>query len=121
MQYLDFTEMPVWQKGLEIVEKIYELTGRLPRSEDFALSSQLKRASLSVPANIAEGFGRDHTNDKIRFYIYSRSSAFEIRSHLLAGQRVNFFTETEIRQINQLCLQIVEANNKIIKGLRNSI
>src|SRR5687767_1620568 len=114
MQYHDFTEMPVWKLGIDVVKKVYELTLNLPKSEDFALASQLKRASLSKPANIAEGFGRDHTNDKIKFYIYSRSSAFEIRSHLLAGVTLNFFSAVDIEQINENCLRIIEAHNRII-------
>ena len=121
MKYLDFTEMPVWKLGMDVVKKVYELTIRLPKSEDFALASQLKRASISIPANNAEGFGRDHTKDKIKYYVYSRGSAFEIRSHLLVGVLLNFFSATDIEPINEICLQIIEANNRIIKGLRNRL
>ena len=83
MQYLDFTEMPVWQKANEVVEQVYAVCSRLPRSEEYALSSQLKRAALSITANIAEAFGRSHSKDKTNFYYNARGSAFEVRSHLI--------------------------------------
>ncbi len=72
MSYKDFFEMPVWKKASKIVEDVYALCLKLPKSEDFALSSQLKRAALSIPSNIAEAFGRNHTKDKINFYYFAR-------------------------------------------------
>jgi len=78
MPYLDFTEMPVWQRANTVVEQVYSICSKLPRSEEYALSSQLKRAALSITANIAEAFGRNHSKDKINFYFYARGSAFEV-------------------------------------------
>jgi four helix bundle protein len=69
MSYKDFIEMPVWKMSSKVVEDVYSLCLKLLRSEDYALSSQLKRAALSIPANIAEAFGRNHTKDKINFFI----------------------------------------------------
>jgi four helix bundle protein len=92
MQYLDFTEMPVWQKANEVIEQVYTICAKLPRSEEYALSSQLKRAALSITANIAEAFGRNHSKDKVNFYYYARGSAFEVRSHLIVGRNLKFVT-----------------------------
>ena len=117
MKYNDFTEMPVWQKGAEVIEKVYKLCLILPKSEVYTLSSQLKRASLSITANIAESFGRKHTKDKINFYIYARGSTFEVQSHLLIAKRLGFFTAIEIHEIMNTCLEIIESLNKIMKGL----
>jgi four helix bundle protein len=57
--------MPVWQKAMELAENIHQLTEKLPKKEDYGLTSQLRRSALSVPGNIAEGFGRNHTKDKL--------------------------------------------------------
>lgn len=68
MSFNDFTEMPVWQKSNEVVRGIYTLCNQLPEAEDYALSSQLKRTALSITANIAEAYGRNHVKGKINFY-----------------------------------------------------
>ncbi|MBI5857860.1 MAG: four helix bundle protein [Sphingobacteriales bacterium] len=117
MPYHDFTEMPVWQLAMEIVKEVYELTEKLPKREDYALCSQSRDAAVSIAGNIAEGFGRGHKKDKINFYYYSRGSAGEVRSHLLCGLMVGYYTEVEITQIGNKCKKVVEELNKIIKGL----
>ena len=117
MPFHDFTEMPVWQLAMEIVKDVYTLTEKLPKREDYALCGQLRKAAISIAGNIAEGFGRGHTKDKINFYYFSRGSAFEVRSHLLCGQQVKYFTENEIDSINLKCKKVAEELNKIVKGL----
>jgi|SRR5436190_5620248 four helix bundle protein len=119
MPFLDFTEMPVWQKANFVVERSYAICFNLPKSEDYALSSQLKRAALSITANIAEAFGRNHSKDKINFYFYARGSAFEVRSHLIVGRNLKFFKQEDITEIEITCKDIIEAINKIIKGLNS--
>lgn len=117
MQYNDFTEMPVWKNANHVIQAIYKLCSGLPKSEDYALASQMKRASVSIASNIAEAFGRNHTKDKINFYFFSRGSAFELRSHLLVGQSLMFFKDTEVSPLDEACKQIIFELNKIIKGL----
>ena len=97
----------------------YTICSKLPKSEEYALSSQLKRAALSIAANIAEAFGRSHSKDKINFYYYGRGSAFEVRNHLIVGCNLKFFTKEDIVDIDAACKDIVEALNKIIKGLNS--
>jgi len=109
--------MPVWQLAMDIVKNIYELTEKLPKKEDYALCGQLRKAAVSIPGNIAEGFGRWHKKDKINFYYFSRGSANEVRSHLYCGHTVNYFSNDEIDPINAKCKKVVEELNKIIKGL----
>jgi four helix bundle protein len=117
MAYNDFIEMPVWQLGDQIVGEVYRLTESLPKREDYALCSQLRDAAVSITGNIAEGFGRGHTKDKINFYYFSRGSAHEVRSHLFSGQTAGYFTLEHIHPIQHKCLLVVEGLNKIIKGL----
>lgn len=111
--------MPVWQKADEIVGAVYKLTESLPKREDYALCGQLRDAAISIAGNIAEGFGRGHTKDKINFYLFSRGSCFEVRSHLYSGRTVGYFTNEQIKEIDDKCMKVVEELNKIIKGLGN--
>src|ERR671919_136833 len=89
--YDSFESMPVWQKGMELAERIFVITETLPRKEDYGLTSQIRRSALSVPGNIAEGFGRRHTRDKLNFYYMSRGSLAETKSHLIYGFKVVIF------------------------------
>ena len=102
--YKDFTDMPMWQLALEVGELIFVLTNDLPKKEDYGLTSQIRRASVSISANIAEAFGRTTAPDKNKFYDYARGSAFETKSLLLYGNKVGYFsnesTELLIEKIN---------------------
>jgi len=117
MPYHSFSEMPVWKLAMEIVEEIYTLTDKLPKKEDYALCGQMRRAVISIARNIAEGFGRKHTKDKLNFYYYSRGSAHEVISHLLCGEKVNYFTKEEILLVENKCKTVIEDLNKLIKSL----
>ncbi|KAA0129229.1 four helix bundle protein [Chryseobacterium sp. SN22] len=116
----DFTEMPVWQKAMDVAEKCFILSERLPKKEDYALTSQLRRSAESISANIAEGFGRRTAKDKSRFYDISRGSAFETKSHLIYGYRVKYFLESECLEIQNLIHEVVHDLNKITISLNKA-
>lgn len=110
--YHSFTEMPVWQKAHELSVKVFHLTNALPRSEDFGLTSQIRRSSNSVPANISEGFGRRTKKDKAHFYIIARGSAFETQNHLLYGQKVGYFEDNITRHYFEKYNELIFELNK---------
>jgi four helix bundle protein len=115
--YKDFQELPVWQIAMQLAVDIFTLTESLPRKEDYGLTSQIRRSSLSISDNIAEGFGRHHTADKMKFYIYSRGSANETKNQLIYGNRVGYFEdEKKVAFISSLNV-IIESLNKLIKTL----
>ena len=115
--YKTFTNMPVWQKAHELSIQIFNLTIDLPKSEDYGLTSQIRRSANSVSANIAEGFGRKTKKDKAYFYTIARGSAFETQNHLLYGNKANYFNpETTQELIKQYAALIYELN-KIAKSL----
>src|SRR4030042_702454 len=89
-----FENLEVWQIGRDLVTKIYMLTVSLPQNETFGLTAQIKRAALSVPANIAEGFGRYHYMDKAKFYLNARGSLYELKSHLLIAQDLGYLKQS---------------------------
>jgi four helix bundle protein len=74
-----------------LVLKIYELSHYFPKEEVFGMVSQVKRAALSIPANIAEGFGRFHFMDKAKFYLNAGGSLYELKSHLLISKELGFY------------------------------
>jgi len=86
----DFTELLVWQKACELVVRVYEFSGLFPSSEAFALTSQLRRAAVSVTSNIAEGFGRRSRREKLRFLDIARGSLEECRNDLLVAEKLNY-------------------------------
>jgi four helix bundle protein len=95
MEVKSFENLEVWQIGRDLVTKVYTLTASLPQSEAFGLTAQIKRAVLSVPANIAEGFGRYHYMDKARFYLNARGSLYEPRSHLLIARDLRYLKRSQ--------------------------
>ena len=116
--YYDFTEMPVWKLAINYAVKIFELTIDLPKKEDYALTSQIRRTSVSVSDNLDEGFGRETALDKKRFYVISRGSLLESRNQLIYGQRVLYFKVEEVSELIKLNEQIHLELNKLIKTLR---
>ena len=119
MGYNSFEEMPVWQKAMDLAVKIFHLTEKLPRKEDFGLTSQIRRSALSVSGNLAEGFGRKHTKDKLNFYYDSRGSLSETKNHLIYGYKVEYFTQIEFRENINLIEEIWRELNSLIVSMEN--
>lgn len=118
--YRDFTEMPVWQKAMDIAVSCFSLSERLPRKEDYGLTSQLRRSAESISANIAEAFGRRSNKDKSRVYDISRSEAFETKNHLIYGNKVGYFTHEEYNSVSVKIDEVIHELNKIIITLNRT-
>ena len=118
MSFKSFEEMPVWQKAMDLAVEIFHLTETLPRKEDYGLTSQIRRSGLSTPGNLAEGFGRKHTKDKLNFYYDSRGSLAETRSHLIYGQRVGYFEKGKCNQLKALADDIWRELNFLIGSMQ---
>ena len=95
-----FEQLVVWQRGHELVLSIYNVTKKFPREEIFSLTDQLRRAASSVTANIAEGFGKISTRDKLRFYNMAQGSLEETRNHLILAHDLHYITEDESRLLS---------------------
>lgn len=112
----NFEDLDVWQMGKKLTLKIYELTISFPKEEIYGITSQLKRAALSVPANIAEGFGRYHFMDKAKFYLNARGSLYELKSHVLIAKELRFIkgesTDGVFQVIDDLSLKLNNLINK---------
>ncbi len=88
-------DLEVWQKGVEFVTTIYELTQRFPEHEVFGLRSQLRRAAVSVPSNIAEGAARETRADFLRFLFIARGSLSEIETQLLIAENLGYVADNQ--------------------------
>ncbi len=110
--------MPVWVSAMIIAVEIFNMTEELPRKEDYGLTSQLRRSSLSISDNIAEGFGREHSRDKKNFYIYSRGSANETKSQLIYGSKVGYFKEEKVNELILSLNNVIGSLNKLMNSLR---
>ena len=119
MPYHDFTEMPIWIKAMNIAVQVFELSSNLPRTEDYGLTSQIRRSAESISANIAEGFGKSSINDKVKYYEIAKGSAFESKSHLYYGQKVGYFNENTINLLLEELNATIFEINKLKKALKN--
>ena len=106
LQIKSFRDLVVWQKAMNLVELIYALTKQFPADERYALTSQVKRASVSVPSNIAEGYGRNSTIDYIRFLRISLGSVYELDTQLELAIRLQFARVEETKDALELCAEI---------------
>jgi len=112
-----YQQLEIWQRGMNLAEQIYDLTRNLPRDEIFGLSSQMRRAAVSVPANIAEGWGRQGSTEFQHFLRIAQGSLRELETHLLLAQRVELCrphqVETLMETINILGKQILTLQRRL--------
>lgn len=118
MKYPDFTAMPVWQKALELLLKIYQITKHFPPEEKYGLTSDIRRSANSVVHNIAEGYGRFEPRDKTRFYKISRGSAYELMSQSIASNKLSYIKEENVLgEILSESNDIIQELNSLIKSI----
>lgn len=106
-----YKDLLIWKKGITIVKLVYELVKTFPQEEIYALSSQLKRASVSIPSNIAEGYGRNTDKSFNYFLDIARGSLFEIETQLLISNELGLITNEKIYR--ELLNQIEEESKMI--------
>ena len=107
---MDFKELTVWKKSMNLAKSIYSVTTHFPKEEIYGITSQLRRAVISVALNIAEGYGRYHFKDKCLFFYNSRASLLEVKSLVMICFRLEFLKEGDkeklISEIDNLGIKI---------------
>ena len=93
-----YKNLKFWQKSHEFVLLVYELTKKFPLDEKFGLTSQLRRAAVSIPANIAEGYRRTGEKDKLKFFNYSQTSLDECSYYLILAKDLNYVDSIEVAE-----------------------
>lgn len=109
MKAQHFKDLLIWQKAHELVLLVYQMTDSFPKSEVFGLTSQIRRSSVSVPANIAEGFRRKGIADKLRFYNIAQSSLDETSYYFILIQDLKYANTTELQQKTEELAKMLNA------------
>jgi len=115
-----YQNLLVWQKGIEIVKMAYSLCRQMPKEELFALQSQIKRASVSVPSNIAEGYGQEYTKNYLRFLKIARGSLYELETQMIIARDLNFIEDGEFQSISNLMIEENKMLNAFIRSIESS-
>ena len=116
-----FRDLLIWQKGMQLVKEVYKLTRTFPKSEDFNLSSQMKRASVSIPSNIAEGFGRSTKKDFQRFLYIALGSIFELQTQIIISYEQDYINQQQYDSINELTREVEKMLCSFMDSNRNII
>jgi four helix bundle protein len=114
-----FQDLRVWQEAKDFTVQVYRITKSFPREEMFGLSDQMRRASNSICANIAEGFSRYHTKDKVKFYYNARGSVSESVSHVLVARELKYLSPEVAAGINKQLESIKQMINAMISSVSN--
>jgi four helix bundle protein len=111
-----FTDLKVWQEAHKLALGVYKASEEFPKSEVYALSSQIRRAAVSVTSNIAEGFGRFSSADKEHFYVMAAGSLFEIKNQLILANDLGYITEDSFLKLIELSDSAHKALNGLLKA-----
>ena len=114
----DFTHLQVWQLARDLRKLVYGLLRNFPQDEKFVLSPQLRRAAISMTANIAEGFGRYSYQENIQFCRLARGSAFEVRDHLITAADQGYLTPEQHRDADSLSQRVIQTLNGYIRSTK---
>jgi len=118
MAFKTYRDLEVWQKAIELAESVYRLTGEFPKDERCGLTSQIRRAAVSIAANFAEGYGRTHRGDYLHHVSVASGSLMEVETHLVVASRLMFITRQQALETWRLSQQIGKMLTEIILSLK---
>jgi four helix bundle protein len=116
-----FEDLIVWQKGHLFVLEVYRVTKGFPKEELFGLTSQFRRAAVSITANIAEGFQKIGKKDKLRFYNVAQGTLNECRNYIILSRDLNYISVDEYQSLNELLIYTSRLLNKYCAGLIENV
>ena len=117
----NFKELKFWQKAIDFCLDIYKLTGQFPNEEKFGLTSQLRRAGVSVPSNIAEGSGRNGDKEFLHFLSIATGSSYEIEIQLIIAHKLGYIKEEEIKVATLKLSEILKMIFAFSKRIKENI
>lgn len=110
-------ELIAWQKAIELVEEVYKMTQTFPKEEMFGIISQMRRCSISIPSNIAEGHSRNSSGEFKQFLGIAKGSSAELETQLIIAQKLGYITNEKLGEINSVLVNV----RKLISGLLRSL
>lgn len=118
MSYIkSYKELIVWQKAMELGREIFRLTAKFPKSELYGLVSQIRRASVAIPSNIAEGYGRGTRKEYRQFCLIAYGSGLELETQLLLSKDLSLAPSADFRRPEEILTEVLKMLNSIIKKL----
>ena len=114
-------DLRVWQQSIEMVTSIYMMTQSFPKEETFGLVSQLRRASVSVPSNIAEGYARGTDKEKLHFLRISSGSMSEVETQLLLGLNLGYIGQEKYNELSEIVTSVWKQLNSLISSIKNRL
>ncbi len=121
MSISNYKELIVWQKSMLLVKQVYLLTENFPKRENYSLTDQIRRAAISIPSNIAEGFQRQTSKEFVQFLYHSFGSSAELETQLLLSVDLNYLNETNLKDVILLLTEIQKMLKSLIKKTKNPI
>ncbi len=116
-----YKDLKIWQKGIELVELIYKITISFPKNEQYGITSQIKRSSVSVPSNIAEGWGRGYNSSFLQFIKIARGSLYELETQIIIAYKIQLISKEDFEIIENLIMIESKMINSFITSLKNKI
>ena len=114
----DFTQLEVWRVARKLRLEAYEMSRLFPKDEKYGLALQLRRAAVSITANIAEGYGRYSFQENMQFCRHSRGSAYEVRDHLIAALDAGYIPREMYKEATALAISVIRLLNGYIRSTR---
>jgi four helix bundle protein len=114
-----YRDLLVWQKGIDLALDCYRATKLFPKSETYGLAAQIQRAAVSVPANIAEGHGREHLGDYLHHLSIANGSLMELETHIVLAGRLNYLTDTHADQLLSQAAELGRMLSGLIRRLKD--
>ena len=119
MAIKSYRDLTVWRKGMDLVVEVYRLAKKLPAEERYGLTSQMTRAAVSIPANIAEGHGRVHRKEYAQHLSIARGSLMELETHLAIAVRLDYLEKADVLPVWDLAQETGKLLNGLLNALRN--
>ena len=116
-----FTQLETWKEGHRLVIDIYQITRGFPKEEVFGLTSQLRRAAVSITSNVAEGFSRNSAKDKSQFYCIALGSLTEIQNQLLVAKDIGYIPLTKFQELAKRTVTVSKLMNGLIKSAQDRV
>jgi four helix bundle protein len=117
----NYRDLILWQKAMDLVEQVYRTTRSFPKSEVYGLTSQMRRAAVSIPSNIAEGQGRGGDPEMVRFVRIAYGSLREVETQVLIANRLKYCDQAETKQIMEMAAEVGRLANGLIRSKERAI
>jgi four helix bundle protein len=114
-----YKDLKIWIKGIELVAEVYSATKQFPSEELYGLSSQMRRSAVSIPSNIAEGWGRESNKSFIQFLRISKASLFELETQIIIAFNLNYVSQETRRIMEEMIEEEGKMINAFIKAIKN--